>query len=97
MAGGAALLGLAVAAGFFLPPGLTGQRAEAAKQGEDGPSAARPPLSQLVLFSSGVGYFPREGAVTGDPRVDPTFDAPPRATAAVSCSSRRSRASSTRR
>ena len=25
------------------------------------------PISQVVLFSSGVGYFQREGAVTGKP------------------------------
>jgi hypothetical protein len=31
-------------------------------------------LSQVVLFSSGVGYFQREGQVTDDARVDLTFD-----------------------
>jgi hypothetical protein len=31
------------------------------------------PLSQVVLFNSGVGYFQREGAVEGNTRVDLTF------------------------
>ena len=31
------------------------------------------PLSQVILFNSGVGYFQREGDVEGDARVDLTF------------------------
>src|SRR5262245_31016090 len=31
------------------------------------------PLSHVVLFSSGVGYFQREGTVDGNARVDLTF------------------------
>jgi hypothetical protein len=31
------------------------------------------PLTQVVLFNSGVGYFQREGAVEGNTRVDLTF------------------------
>ena len=31
------------------------------------------PVSRVVLFNSGVGYFSREGTVTGDARVDLTF------------------------
>lgn len=31
------------------------------------------PVSRVVLFNSGVGYFAREGTVTGDARVDLTF------------------------
>src|SRR5260370_35953912 len=31
------------------------------------------PLGQIVLFSSGVGYFQREGAVEGNTRVDLSF------------------------
>ncbi len=42
------------------------------------PPAAEPrtqlPLAQVVLFSSGVGYFQREGVVDGDARVDLSFD-----------------------
>jgi hypothetical protein len=32
------------------------------------------PIAQVVLFSSGVGYFQREGVVEGDARVDLSFD-----------------------
>ncbi len=31
------------------------------------------PIGQVVLFSSGVGYFQREGQVEGDARVDLSF------------------------
>src|SRR3989440_4356252 len=31
------------------------------------------PIGQVVLFSSGVGYFQREGAVEGDARIDLSF------------------------
>ena len=49
-----------------------------AAQPGDGPDAERAagknlPLSQVVLFNSGVGYFQREGAVEGNTRVDLTF------------------------
>jgi hypothetical protein len=37
--------------------------------------APRLPVKGVVLFSSGVGYFQREGAVDGDARVDLTFPA----------------------
>jgi hypothetical protein len=45
---------------------------------ESGPAAAAKtdpalPLSHVVLFSSGVGYFQREGEVTGSARVDLAF------------------------
>ena len=33
------------------------------------------PLAQVVLFSSGVGYFQREGSVEGDQRIDLSFRA----------------------
>ena len=58
---------------------------EAACQGRrscvSGPRAAAPasetsvqlPIGQVVLFSSGVGYFQREGQVEGDARVDLSF------------------------
>src|SRR5262245_45562227 len=43
-----------------------------ARPGQDtaGPSL---PLSQIVLFSSGVGYFQREGEVDGNARIDLQF------------------------
>ncbi len=36
-------------------------------------STVQLPIGQVVLFSSGVGYFQREGAVEGDARVDLSF------------------------
>src|SRR5262249_47987765 len=35
--------------------------------------AAQLPIGQVVLFSSGVGYFQREGTVEGSARVDLAF------------------------
>src|SRR5258708_33669325 len=43
-----------------------------AKQGIEG-AAPSLPLSQVVLFSSGVGYFQREGEIEGNARVDLQF------------------------
>src|SRR5215203_1530246 len=40
---------------------------------EDEPRSAGLPVSRVLLFSSGVGHFLREGAVTGDARVDLSF------------------------
>src|ERR1051326_3578134 len=42
---------------------------------KQGPAEAQPslPLTQVVLFSSGVGYFQREGDVEGDARIDLQF------------------------
>src|SRR5438874_10789078 len=75
---GVAAVAVAVAGGFFLSPALVRARPEAAKQEnngkEDGPKQAELPLKQVVLFSSGVGYFQREGSVTDDSRIDLTFD-----------------------
>ena len=36
-------------------------------------TAAQLPIGQVVLFSSGVGYFQREGQIEGDARVDLSF------------------------
>src|SRR5262245_781723 len=36
-------------------------------------SAVQLPIGQVVLFSSGVGYFQREGQVEGSARVDLSF------------------------
>src|SRR5262245_29123546 len=44
--------------------------------GAKGKAADSPlPIHQVVLFNSGVGYFQREGEVSGDARVDLTFPA----------------------
>jgi hypothetical protein len=37
------------------------------------PPAAQLPITQVVLFSSGVGYFQREGEIDGNARIDMTF------------------------
>ena len=41
-----------------------------------GPKVAEPlPIRQVVLFNSGLGYFQREGDVTGNARIDLSFPA----------------------
>src|SRR5437879_1517963 len=61
----------AIAAVFFYPS-LSGAR-PAAKADEAVASSAQLPIGQVVLFSSGVGYFQREGTVDGSSRVDLSF------------------------
>src|SRR4051794_28207643 len=50
-------------------------RARPAARGDEEPGAraAQLPIGQVVLFSSGVGYFQREGQVEGNARVDLSF------------------------
>src|SRR5262249_39376650 len=75
----ASLAGLAglVAGVFLLGPGLTS--AEGGKAGDRTAAAGKSatadqlPIAQVVLFSSGVGYFQREGAVEGEQRIDLSF------------------------
>jgi hypothetical protein len=70
-----ALGALAATALFF------GQRGQSApdRPNADAPKAAelKPavnlPISQVVLFNSGVGHFTRSGEVEGDARVDLSF------------------------
>jgi hypothetical protein len=45
----------------------------AAANGTAKSAAATLPIGQVILFSSGVGYFQREGEVEGQTRVDLTF------------------------
>src|ERR1700674_2022522 len=47
------------------PPGKAAPAAQVA-----GPSL---PVAQAILYSSGVGYFQREGSVEGNSRIDLTF------------------------
>src|SRR5262249_60740835 len=47
--------------------------AAAADEPTGGARAVALPIGQVVLFSSGVGYFQREGSVEGDARVDLSF------------------------
>lgn len=47
--------------------------------GQDGPAAAKPvelPLTRVVLFNAGVGYFQREGVVDGNAKVEMRFPEP---------------------
>jgi hypothetical protein len=52
-----------------------------AKAGKDGaePAVVKPaaqmPIGNIILYSSGVGYFQREGKVTGNTRIDLSFPA----------------------
>src|SRR3954451_3869143 len=50
----------------------SGARAARAGDGEE-PKAASLPISRVLLFSSGVGHFLREGTVQGDARIDLSF------------------------
>src|SRR5215468_1204549 len=70
----AGLVAVAAAALYVASPGTSSARNEGAKK-EAGKSATADllPISQVVLFSSGVGYFQREGSIDGDQRVDLSF------------------------
>lgn len=77
------LVGLAgtalLAVSWLAFPSLPGQ-AQSVRKGEpsdDAPTqrSIQIPIGQVVLFSSGVGYFQREGTVEGDARVDLSFPA----------------------
>src|SRR5881628_3093994 len=48
---------------------------EKTKESGKSPTAALLPVAQVVLFSSGVGYFQREGVIDGTQRIDLTFPA----------------------
>jgi hypothetical protein len=64
--------GLAAAGGivYWVTP-TTARPALAAK--DDADARKTLPLTQVVLFNSGVGYFQREGSVEGNQRIDMTF------------------------
>ncbi|MGH7223091.1 MAG: DUF4139 domain-containing protein, partial [Gemmataceae bacterium] len=70
--GGVALL--ALGAFIFLSPRPSTAEPNK-KAAKDAPAfqAMQLPIGQVVLFSSGVGYFQREGAVEGKARVDLSF------------------------
>src|SRR5262245_60833533 len=70
--------GLAVAAALiYVIVNVSGSSAEdrkaEAKDSSKSPTAAQLPVAQVVLFSSGVGYFQREGTIEGTQRIDLTF------------------------
>lgn len=63
----------AIVVAFFAWPTRTPARPAGAADEDRGHTAAPLPIAQVVLFSSGVGYFQREGAVEGTARVDLSF------------------------
>jgi hypothetical protein len=68
----AVLLAPLAGAGVWAGVGLgTQPPAPAPKAG--GPAATPLPVARVVLFTSGVGYFARQGTVEGDARVDLAF------------------------
>ena len=71
---GAVAGGLALGAGFFFTKSET-EAQTANNQAANIPVAAATqlPIQQVVLFSSGVGYFQREGEVQGNSRIDLSF------------------------
>ncbi|HTU18019.1 MAG TPA: DUF4139 domain-containing protein [Gemmataceae bacterium] len=70
--GGIALLALG-AFGLFSPRPSTAQPNQPAAKEAPTFQATQLPIGQVVLFSSGVGYFQREGSVEGKARVDLSF------------------------
>jgi hypothetical protein len=70
-----ASLGGAVAVGAGVIAFLSSGTPAGAARGEEPAQTARVqlPIGQVVLFSSGVGYYQREGSVEGDARVDLSF------------------------
>src|SRR5262245_49322035 len=55
------------------PSQSTARNEETKKESGKSPTAELLPISQVVLFSSGVGYFQREGTIDGSQRIDLTF------------------------
>src|SRR5262245_44219059 len=61
---------------LLLPRGGGVKAADNPPKANDEPPAARTtqlPIARVILYSSGVGYFQREGKVSGNARVDLSF------------------------
>src|SRR5262245_37678167 len=58
----------------FSPAGPNDSKAARGAESNKSSTAQLLPITQVVLFSSGVGYFQREGKVDGEQRVDLAFD-----------------------
>src|SRR5947209_7843377 len=72
---------IVVAAGFLVAV-LLGWPATSESQAQNAPNGLAPakpptplPIGQVILFSSGVGYFQREGEVDGAAHIDLSFPA----------------------
>ena len=55
------------------PARIFGCGSAASFNAEPAATATQLPVAQVVLFSSGVGYFQREGTIDGTQRIDLTF------------------------
>ena len=65
--------GITGAVAWWTTSTTTAQPARAATKIDEDPARKTLPLTQVVLFNSGVGYFQREGTVEGNARIDMTF------------------------
>jgi hypothetical protein len=63
----------ALTAAFLLRPGSLPADAAKTEAAAKVPSSPQLPIAQAVLFSSGVGYFQREGEIDGNQRIDLSF------------------------
>src|SRR5262249_47539871 len=72
VAGSAALAAVAFAVWPSRAP-ADPNKTEASRVTAVAPSGEQLPIGQVVLFSSGVGYFQREGTIDGSARVDLSF------------------------
>jgi hypothetical protein len=76
LAGAAAAVLLAVAALVWIPASSAQANKTDPQPNEPrGDKGGQLPIAQVVLFSSGVGYFQREGTVEGNQRIDLSFQA----------------------
>src|SRR6202045_2546913 len=64
---------LALRAGTFVADPPKPIQQPAAHLAAPSETSVQLPIGQVVLFSSGVGYFQREGQIDGDTRVDLSF------------------------
>jgi hypothetical protein len=62
-----------LASGLFVKPAEAVERPEKDQNETATEKKGQLPIAQVVLFSSGVGYFQREGTVEGNARVDLSF------------------------
>src|SRR5262249_4335771 len=70
----AGLAGVTICAALLVfRPGVAQVNKDSGKDDQPSVRSVQLPIGQVVLFSSGVGYFQREGNVEGNARVDLSF------------------------
>ena len=69
----ASMTAIAVVAALLLFRSTAADQPKALPEQSPGQKTTQLPIGQVVLFSSGVGYFQREGSVEGKARVDLSF------------------------